>query len=90
MIEPPARPWLSAYADGVPHVVDVPDGPLTELLTDAAKRFGSRVALDFLGATTTYRALEDQVLRAAQGLRLLGVGQGDRVAVVPSSSSTTR
>jgi long-chain acyl-CoA synthetase len=45
-------------------------------------RFPSQIALDFLGATTTYRQLGDQVARAAEALRRLGVSHGDRVALV--------
>jgi long-chain acyl-CoA synthetase len=40
------------------------------------------VALDFFGATTTYRELGDQVVRAAQSLASHGVGAGDRVAIL--------
>ncbi|MFR9777598.1 long-chain-fatty-acid--CoA ligase, partial [Micromonospora sp. MS34] len=76
------RPWTRSYAPGVPATVAEPSGSLVDLLTDAAHRFGPRVALDFFGATTTYAELADQVSRAAEGLRRLGVGRGDRVALV--------
>ncbi|MFC0006689.1 long-chain-fatty-acid--CoA ligase [Micromonospora siamensis] len=76
------RPWLRSYAPGVPAEIDLPDGSLVDLLTDAAHRFGPRVALDFFGATTTYAELAGQVSRAAEALRRLGVGRGDRVALV--------
>jgi long-chain acyl-CoA synthetase len=52
------------------------------LLDAAVQRYGRRTALDFLGATTTYRDLGRQVARAAEALRRLGVGAGDRVALV--------
>ncbi|MGC4896698.1 long-chain-fatty-acid--CoA ligase [Micromonospora sp. DT31] len=76
------RPWVRSYAPGVPADVAAPDGSLVDLLTDAARRFGPRVALDFYGATTTFTELADQVARAAEALRRLGVGPGDRVALV--------
>ncbi len=40
------------------------------------------MALDFLGATTTYARFADRVARVAEGLRRLGVGPGDSVALV--------
>lgn len=74
--------WLSSYASGVPATVDVPDESLFDLLEHSAARFGPQVALDFYGSTTTYAALADHVVRAAEALRRLGVGKGDRVALV--------
>lgn len=76
------RPWTRNYAPGVPAEIAEPDGSLVDLLTEAARRFGPRVALDFYGATTTFTQLADQVSRAAESLRRLGVGPGDRVALV--------
>lgn len=76
------RPWLSSYAPGVPADVDIPEESLSDLLDGAVHRFPGQVALDFYGATTTYRQLGAQVSRAAEALRRLGVGRGDRVAIV--------
>ena len=74
--------WLSSYAPGVPATVDVPDESLFDMLEHSAARFGPQVALDFYGSTTTYAALADQVVQAAEALRRLGVEKGDRVALV--------
>ena len=60
----------------------VPDLTVPDLLDNAVARVGGTVALDFLGATTTYRELADQVDRAATVLRDAGVRAGDRVALV--------
>ncbi|QGN49140.1 long-chain-fatty-acid--CoA ligase [Micromonospora sp. WMMD558] len=76
------RPWLRSYPPGVPATIAPSDESLVDLLRAAARRFGSRVALDFFGATTTYAELDAQVTRAAEALRRLGVGRGDRVALV--------
>ncbi len=76
------RPWLHAYADGVPADVAAPDATLNEVFERAAERFGPRVALDFMGAETTYAELAARVARAAEGLRRLGVRPGERVALV--------
>lgn len=76
------RPWLSSYAEGVPHDVEPPKGSLYDLVRGSVERYGQNVALEFFGATTTYAELGAQIDRAAEGLRLLGVQKGDRVAIV--------
>ncbi|MHA7181480.1 long-chain-fatty-acid--CoA ligase [Arthrobacter sp. MDB2-24] len=77
-----ARPWVASYAPGVPRSFDVPDGTLSDLLDSSVRSYGAATALEFFGASTTYRALGDAVARAAAGLRSLGVTAGDRVALV--------
>ena len=76
------RPWVSSYAPDVPADVDVPAGSLAHLIDDSVATYGSHVALEFFGATTTYAELGDQIARAAEGLRKRGVRKGDRVALV--------
>ncbi|MCW4385603.1 long-chain-fatty-acid--CoA ligase [Salinibacterium sp. SYSU T00001] len=76
------RPWLSSYAKGVPHDVGAPSQTLVEMLAATIRRHGRRPALDFFGASLTYRELGEQLERVAGGLRKLGVKKGDRVALV--------
>ncbi|MBA2529405.1 MAG: AMP-binding protein [Euzebyales bacterium] len=76
------RPWLASYPPGVPHSYPYPEVPVTRLLDDAAKDFPDSVALEFLGATLTYRELGTHVDRFATALCHLGVEKGDRVGVV--------
>ncbi|MEC5168733.1 long-chain-fatty-acid--CoA ligase [Glaciihabitans sp. GrIS 2.15] len=76
------RPWLSSYAEGVPTEIELPTGSLFDLLEASVSEYGDNIALEFFGATTTYAELGEQVLRAAEGLRLLGVQKGDTVALV--------
>jgi len=77
-----ARPWLAAYPDGVPRELEVPAVPLTRLLDDAAVAFPGQSAISFLGTRISYRELKDAVDRFAGALSRLGVGKGDRVALV--------
>ncbi|GAA4370581.1 long-chain-fatty-acid--CoA ligase [Agromyces bauzanensis] len=76
------RPWLVHYATGVPHEIEEPTQTLVDMIDDAVDRFGRRPALEFFGAETRYRELGEQIAKAAEGLRRLGVGAGDRVALV--------
>lgn len=77
-----ARPWLSSYAEGVPAEIGDPAQTLPEMLAASVREFPSHAALEFFGATTNYRQLGEQVERAAEGLRRIGVTKGDRVAIV--------
>lgn len=77
-----SRPWLDSYADGVPAEIDAPTQTLPEMMPASIAAFARRPALEFFGAVTTYRELGDQIARAAEGLRRLGVHKGDRVALV--------
>ncbi|MCY1717292.1 long-chain-fatty-acid--CoA ligase [Microbacterium sp. SL62] len=81
-----SRPWSTSYAEGVPLEIDEPSQTLPEMLAASVARYGKKTALEFFGAPTTYRELGDQVSRAAEGLRRLGVRAGDRVALVLPNS----
>ncbi len=70
------------YSPGVPAVIAPVTEPLSMMLADSARRFPERVALDFMGATTTYRMLEHRVDKAAEALRRLGVKPGDVVGLI--------
>jgi long-chain acyl-CoA synthetase len=74
--------WVQHYQPGVPAEIELPTESLTAMVEDAVARFGSGVALEFFGAETTYAQLGEQIDRAAEGLRQLGVRQGHRVAII--------
>ncbi|TFD70860.1 long-chain-fatty-acid--CoA ligase [Cryobacterium gelidum] len=76
------RPWLASYAPGVPGTIAETTETLTDMMETSAERFAPAVALDFFGSSTTYAELGEQISRAANGLRKLGVTPGDRVALV--------
>ena len=78
----PSRPWLAHYEDGVSAEVPVYGKPLFHFLDEAARRYPDRAALRFQNTLMTYRQLKRQAECMAGRLRELGVGDGDRVAVM--------
>ncbi len=76
------RPWLAAYAEGVPADIEPSHDSLSDLIRSSVEEYPDAVALEFFGATTTYARLGDEIARAAAGLRELGVRKGDPVAIV--------
>jgi long-chain acyl-CoA synthetase len=84
--ESDARPWLHSYAPGVPADIEPVTGTLVDLIDDAVAAHRGRVALEFFGRETRYRDLGDEIDRAAEGLRKLGVTAGDRVAILLPNS----
>ncbi|KAA5828416.1 long-chain fatty acid--CoA ligase [Saccharopolyspora hirsuta] len=50
-----------------------------------ARLSSGKTAITFRGRATTYRELDDRVTRLAHALRSLGVGRGDRVALLSAN-----
>ncbi|MDP7113159.1 MAG: AMP-binding protein, partial [Myxococcota bacterium] len=84
------KPWLQHYDDGVPPILDIPDQPLDRFLADSARQhpdhvamiYGARVGSRLLDAQIRYGELDALVNRFAAGLQAMGVGPGDRVAIM--------
>jgi len=76
------RPWIKSYAEGVPDDIELPTGSLSDLIASSVAEFGDHVALEFFGRETSYAELGDQIDRAAEGLRRLGLRKGDLVALI--------
>ena len=79
-------PWVRHYQPGVPAEIELPTESLVELYERSVAEGADAVALEFFGKETTYTQLGDQIARAAEGLRKLGVKAGDRVALILPNS----
>jgi long-chain acyl-CoA synthetase len=77
-----SSPWARHYDPGVPLEVEVPRVTVTGLLVEAAKRAPASPALVFFGKRTSYGRLLDQVRRLARSFLDLGLGPGERLAVL--------
>jgi long-chain acyl-CoA synthetase len=78
----PPRPWIASYAEGVPADLEPVSGSLVDIVEASARDYPDAPALQFFGRETSYRHLLEAVECAAAGLRALGVGPGDPVAIV--------
>ncbi|TFC89094.1 long-chain fatty acid--CoA ligase [Cryobacterium sinapicolor] len=76
------QPWVKNYQPGVPAEIELPTESLVAMLERSVFEAGDHPALEFFGRRTTYTELGDQIDRAAEGLRHLGVRAGDRVALI--------
>ncbi|AIY00383.1 fatty-acid-CoA ligase [Arthrobacter sp. PAMC 25486] len=79
---PAQQPWVRNYQPGVPAEIELPDESLVEMFERSVQEAGEHPAMEFFGRRTSYRELGEQVARAAEGLRKLGVRAGDRVALI--------
>jgi long-chain acyl-CoA synthetase len=86
--------WLKYYDKSVPASIDYPRIPLDRLLRDAAAKhpeqtatiFGGMLGSRVMDASLSYRQLDQAVDSFAAGLQRMGVGPGDRVAVMLPNS----
>ena len=78
----PPRPWTTSYAAGVPEDLGDGTGSLFDVVERSAQQYPNAPALEFFGKTITYAEMLEQIERAAEGLRALGVNAGDPVALI--------
>jgi long-chain acyl-CoA synthetase len=78
-----ASPWLSHYDQGVPaSLAPYPNRTLLDYLKDAAREEPKAAAILFKGARLSYGDLEALSDACAAAFASLGVGRGDRVALL--------
>lgn len=75
-------PWHAAYPDGVRIHLEYPEQPLTAFLDASINRVPARKAIIYYGRPFTYGELGRAVNKLASALKGLGIGRGDRVAVM--------
>lgn len=79
----PARPWLDHYPEGIDWSAPLGDIPIHHQILSTCSKHGSAVALDFLGAETSYESLGRQIKALAGALQKdFGVKPGTRVALL--------
>jgi long-chain acyl-CoA synthetase len=76
------RPWLKFYDSRTPYWIDPPSGPVPRALEFAARRYPNRAALVFYDKPISYKNLERQCNRFANGLKKIGLKSGERVLLL--------
>ena len=73
-------PWKD-HMGGVPLHLEYPQGSMFDAVREVAEKYPDNIAFDFMGKSTSYRKLVEQVEACAKSLKTLGVRAGDRITI---------
>ena len=73
-------PWKN-YMGDVPMHLDYFGGSMFEAVENIAKQYPNSIAFDFMGKSTTYKKMIQEIEDCARSLRTLGIRAGDRVTI---------
>ncbi|MBP9986796.1 MAG: AMP-binding protein [Bacteroidales bacterium] len=73
-------PWINNLG-GVPAHLDYYRGSMFEMVADVAKKYPDYIAFDFMGKSTTYKKLVENIEKCAKALKTIGVRKGDCVTI---------
>ncbi|MBO4902862.1 MAG: AMP-binding protein [Lachnospiraceae bacterium] len=73
-------PWKEHLGD-VPFTLDYFRGSMYEAVERIAEQYPKNIAFDFMGKSTTYRELIENIQKCARSLRTIGVRENDRVTI---------
>ena len=73
-------PW-AGHLGGLPMHLDYFEGSMFDAVKKIADQYPDNVAFDFMGSSTTYRRLVQQVEQCAKALKTIGVREGDKVTI---------
>ncbi len=73
-------PWKDFMGE-VPMHLDYFEGSMFDMVKSVAERYPNNVAFDFMGKSTTYAELIEQIERCAKALKTIGVRENDRVTI---------
>ena len=76
------KPWYRSYVPGVPHNIDFEEMTIPGALARSAARFPENNAISYMGKSITFRELDGLVNQLTRALADMGIGKGDKVAVV--------
>ena len=74
------RPWLNNLGD-VPASLDYFQGTMVEALEKIAQQYPDNIAFDFMGKSTTYKEMMQNIEKCARSLRTIGVRENDKVTI---------
>ena len=73
-------PWAEHMGE-VPMHLTYFEGSMYDKVAEIASMYPDSVAFDFMGKSTTYKAMIREIQRCAKALRTIGVREGDKVTI---------
>ena len=73
-------PW-EPYMGGVPMHMDYFEGSMFEGVARIAEQYPNNIAFDFMGRSTMYKKLVQDIILCAKSLKTLGIRAGDKVTI---------
>ena len=73
-------PWADFLGD-VPLHLDYFDGTMFEAVENTAKKYPTGIAFDFMGKSTTYSELVENIRLCAAALKAMGLQPGDKLTI---------
>jgi len=75
-------PWKkAAESSDIPLNLEYFDGSMFEAVELVAKKYPNAIAFDFMGRSTTYRRMVEQIEKCAKALRTIGIRENDCVTI---------
>ena len=73
-------PW-EGHTEGIPLHLDYFDGSMVEAVERIAQKYPNNIAFDFMGRSTTYAQLVQEIQKCAKALKTIGIREGDKVTI---------
>ncbi len=73
-------PWKD-YMGDVPMHLEYFEGSMFEAVEAVAQKYPDYVAFDFMGKSTTYKTMIQEIETCAKALKTIGIRQGDKVTI---------
>lgn len=73
-------PW-APYMGDVPVHIDYFHGSMFDMIRQTAEKYPNYIAFDFMGKSTTYRKMVQEIETCAKALKTIGVREGDKVTI---------
>ena len=74
------KPWADFMGD-VPLHLDYFEGSMFDKVSGIAEQYPNNVAFDFMGKSTTYKQMVQEIEKCARALKTIGVRENDKVTI---------
>lgn len=73
-------PW-EGHTEGIPLNLEYFEGSMIEAVEQVASKYPNYIAFDFMGRSTTYYQLIQEIHKCAKALKTIGIREGDKVTI---------